>query len=123
VRALALVFIGSGTGGVLRYCVGVAVLRCGGASALGTFMVNVIGTFVAVLLARWLGSHADHARAADVHKLVAIGVLGGFTTYSAFQVDVMLAVTGRSWLGAALILGGTVLACLAAGSVALAITR
>lgn len=122
-RALALVFVGSGIGGVVRYCIGLAALRLGGVSALGTFAVNVIGTFAAVLLAQWLGSHVHHPRSADVHRLVAIGVLGGFTTYSAFQVDVMLAVTARSYSSAALILGGTVLACLAAGGLALAIAR
>lgn len=115
-KSLALVFVGSGLGGTLRYAVGLLVVRAGGASALATFLVNVIGTFVAVLVAQWLARHLDLARAVDVRAFVSIGLLGGFTTYSAFSVDVMLA---KSPLVGALILGGTVLACLASGALAL----
>lgn len=115
-RSLALVFIGSGLGGTLRYAIGLLVVRAGGASALATFLVNVVGTFVAVLVAQWLARHLDLARAVDVRAFVSIGILGGFTTYSAFSVDVLLA---KSPITGALILGGTVLACLASGALAL----
>lgn len=118
-RSLALVFIGSGLGGTLRYAVGLLVVRAGGASALGTFLVNVIGTFVAVLIAQWLARHLDLSRAVDVRAFVSIGILGGFTTYSAFSVDIMMAASSRAWGMSALILVGTVIACLASGALAL----
>lgn len=118
-RSLALVFVGSGLGGTLRYAIGLVVVRAGGASALATFLVNVIGTFVAVLVAQWLARHLDLTRAVDVRSFVSIGLLGGFTTYSAFSVDVMLA---KSPATGALILAGTVLACLASGALALFIS-
>jgi fluoride exporter len=118
-RSLALVFVGSGLGGVLRYALGLVVVRLGGVSALSTFLVNVIGTFIAVLVAQWLTRHIDLARAVDVRAFVSIGLLGGFTTYSAFSVDIMMAASSRAWGTSALILVGTVLACLASGALAL----
>lgn len=119
-RSLALVFVGSGLGGTLRYAIGLLVVRAGAASALSTFIVNVVGTFVAVLVAQWLARHIDLARAVDVSSFVSIGLLGGFTTYSAFSVDVLFA---RSAAMGALVLIGTVAACLASGALALWIAR
>lgn len=121
-KLLALVFLGSGLGGCARYGIGLLVLRLGGASSLATFLVNVVGTFVAVAMATWLAKHAS-AATEQVRAFVSIGILGGFTTYSAFSVDVVLAASARSWMSAAVILAGTVLGCLASGALAFVISR
>ena len=130
-RDLALVFVGSGLGGVLRHGVGMAAARAGIVSTWSTVAINVLGTFVAVLLAQWLAVHAErsaaahveHARAAAVSAFLAVGVLGGFTTYSAFQVHVFAAIARGAWGTAALVLVVTVVGCLAAGALAFAIAR
>ena len=72
---------------------------------------------------QWLASHLAHPRAAAVSAFVGVGVLGGLKTYSAFQVHVFAAVARDAWGMAALIVVVTVLGCLAAGGVALAIAR
>jgi CrcB protein len=74
-----LVFVGGGTGALLRYGIGKAV---GGPGA--TLLVNVLGCFLMGLLAGWLiaRSHAESWR-----LLLSVGLLGGFTTFSAFALD------------------------------------
>ncbi|MGR3292175.1 MAG: fluoride efflux transporter CrcB [Paracoccaceae bacterium] len=93
------VAVGGATGAILRYLLGMAV-----AFPFGTLAVNVIGSFLMGLafvglaekgLDRWM-------------PLVMTGLLGGFTTFSAFSLDAFkLYEAGR--LGAA---GGYVLASL-----------
>ena len=77
--SLLLVFLGGGTGAVVRYGVGKAV-----SGATGTLLVNVIGCFLMGLLAGWLvgRSHGEGWR-----LLLGVGLLGGFTTFSAFALD------------------------------------
>lgn len=100
----ALLVAVAGAGGVLtRY--GLATLVAGDGALWMTLAVNVSGSFaLGVLLAAGWGS--DAARSA-----IGVGFLGGFTTYSTFSVQtVMAADSGRwalagSYLGASMVLG------------------
>jgi CrcB protein len=81
-----LVFLGGGLGSVLRWLVGLGALHWFGPNfPWGTLAVNVAGGLVMGVLARVLvllpsGGH-------DARVLLMTGLLGGFTTFSAFSLD------------------------------------
>lgn len=82
----ALVFLGSGVGGLARYSLGGLIhSRVGTGFPLGTLVVNISGCFAIGVLATMIdgpliaAAAKDHWRAA-----LLVGVLGGFTTFSAF---------------------------------------
>ena len=97
---LFLVAAGGATGAVVRYLAGGWTLRLlGGGWPYGTLLVNVVGglamgLLVAVLAAR---GGADQER---WRLLLGVGVLGGFTTFSAFSLEVALMIERREWLSA-----------------------
>lgn len=82
-------FFGAGLGGAMRHGVNIAAFRLFGAGfPYGTWSVNVIGSVAMGLLAGWFGSKADLSQSWQL--FLATGLLGGFTTFSAFSLDVML---------------------------------
>jgi CrcB protein len=81
-----LVFLGAGLGGTARYSVNLATARLPGlASFSGNVGVNVLGSLLIGLLAAYLGKAG--AEGDTLRLLLATGVLGGFTTFSAFSLD------------------------------------
>jgi CrcB protein len=81
-----LVALGGAIGSVFRYYVGVWSVRLvGPAFPWGTLTVNVVGSFVigvfAELIARKFGASTD------LRLLLMTGLVGGFTTFSAFSLD------------------------------------
>lgn len=89
--ATLLVFIGGGIGAALRHGVNVATARgLGIGFPWGTLIVNVAGSLAMGLLAAWFALKADAGVSQHVRLLLTTGVLGGFTTFSAFSLDVVL---------------------------------
>ena len=81
------VFIGGGIGSALRYGVGrVSFAIVGPNFPAGTLAVNVIGCFLMGALAGWL-SFRDDGIDQSTKLFLTTGVLGGFTTFSAFALD------------------------------------
>ena len=74
-----LVFVGGGLGSLLRYLAGLAV---GG--TLATLTVNVAGCFAIGLIAAAVPAHM-----VAIRLFFITGVLGGFTTFSAFGLDAL----------------------------------
>jgi len=111
---LALVFLGGGFGSVCRYLLGIGWARLGIRFAFpSTFAVNVLGGLFMGLLIGWLGLRggADQAR---LRLLIAIGVLGGFTTFSSFSLETVLMIERKDYvLAAAYVVGSAVFAVLA----------
>ncbi|AXS42637.1 fluoride efflux transporter CrcB [Breoghania sp. L-A4] len=89
-KHLLLVALGGGVGAGLRHLVSLATLRLiGPGFPWGTVTVNVAGSFVMGLFIAWLARYSDllGGAAQDVRYLLATGLLGGFTTFSAFSLD------------------------------------
>jgi len=81
-----LVAAGGAVGSVLRYLVGLWTLRSFGPSfPWGTLTVNITGSFLigvfAEVIARKFGASAE------MRVFLITGVLGGYTTFSAFSLD------------------------------------
>jgi CrcB protein len=92
--AAALVFAGGGTGAVLRYEVGRMLTRWLGPATVtafpwATLTVNVIGSLAMGVLAGFLARHGS-ASGETMRLLIGVGVLGGFTTFSSFSLELML---------------------------------
>lgn len=84
---LALVALGGAIGAALRHLAGMASLRLLGAGfPWGTLFVNVIGSLAMGLLIAVLARRSGTP--AEVRLFLATGILGGFTTFSAFSLDV-----------------------------------
>lgn len=87
-NALLAVFFGAGLGGALRHGVNIASLRLLGAGfPYGTLIVNIAGSLVMGLVAGWFASRTDPAQ--SWHLFLTTGVLGGFTTFSAYSLEVV----------------------------------
>ncbi|SKB05095.1 fluoride efflux transporter FluC [Aeromicrobium choanae] len=82
---IALIALAGGLGAVLRFVVDGAVARWVRSSVpLGTFVVNLSGSFVLGLVV------ASTATGSDVRAVVGTGLLGGYTTFSAASVESVL---------------------------------
>ncbi len=98
---------GGAVGAGARYALGSAVTaRLGSGFPWATLGVNVIGCFAMGLLAAWLA----RSGASDAVRLaLGVGLLGGFTTFSAFSLDWWQLVE-RGALGAAMLYAAASLA-------------
>ena len=94
---LLLVAFGGAVGAMARYGVGLGVARLFGlAFPWGTLAVNVVGGLAMGLLAARTGPDQEALRLA-----LGVGVLGGFTTFSAFSLEVGLLMQRGQMLSAA----------------------
>lgn len=103
-----IVFVGGGIGAALRHGVNVASLRLfGPAYPWGTMIINVAGSLAMGLVAAWFALRGDAS--GPWRLLIATGILGGFTTFSAFSLDAGLLIERQQLAGAALYVGLSVL--------------
>jgi CrcB protein len=88
-NSFLIVFLGAGLGGALRHGANVAAGRwLGSAFPYGTLAVNVGGGLAMGLMAGWFAHRVDPGQAWRL--FLATGLLGGFTTFSAFSLDAVL---------------------------------
>lgn len=84
-----IVFLGGGLGAMLRHGVNVLAGRAfGGGFPLGTFTVNITGSLIMGLLAAYFAFKGDATQ--HWRLFMTTGILGGYTTFSAFSLDAAL---------------------------------
>ena len=109
----AIVFFGAGIGGALRHGVNLAAVRLFGFGfPYGTLIVNVLGSLLMGLLAGYFAYRTGIPQ--HVRLFLTTGVLGGFTTFSAFSLDAALLMERHAYWSAAAYMAGSVLLSLLA---------
>ncbi|WP_048649424.1 fluoride efflux transporter CrcB [Nitratireductor soli] len=84
---LLIVAAGGAIGASLRHLTGLAAMRLLGIGfPWGTLAVNLVGSFVMGMFIEWLTRRAGTPP--ELRLFIATGLLGGFTTFSAFSLDV-----------------------------------
>jgi CrcB protein len=108
-----IVFVGAGIGGALRHGVNVGAARLWGSGfPFGTLIVNVLGSFVMGLLAGYFAFRPGVPQ--QMRLFLATGILGGFTTFSAFSLDSAVLIERHAYGMAAAYMAGSVCAAVAA---------
>ena len=86
---MALVFVGGGVGSAIRWFVGISVSERyeGITFPLGTFLINVSGAFLMGFLSTLFNIDWKDRHGSTLTAFVLTGVLGGYTTFSSYQLD------------------------------------
>lgn len=117
-----IVFLGAGIGGALRHGVNIGAARAFGPGfPTGTLIVNILGSFVMGLLAGYFLARPGVSQ--QMRLFLTTGILGGFTTFSAFSLDAALLIERHAYALAAGYVAGSVIASIAALFLGLALTR
>ena len=110
---LASIAVGGALGSVLRYLIQVQCAHWWGSKfPLGTLLINVtgsllIGVLSIVLLERWVVVE-------EIRLALLVGVLGGFTTFSAFSLETLHLLQQGSMAGAVANVALSIVLCLGA---------
>lgn len=106
VLATLNVAIGGGAGAALRYQTGRAMTHWLGVPAVSAFpfatlAVNALGSLLMGVLAGWLARNGS-GEGEQLRLLLGVGLLGGFTTFSAFSLEMVLMIERGQLLFASL---------------------
>lgn len=108
-RVIAAILLGGGIGSIARYVVTLAVTqRLGPGFPYATFMINVVGSIIIGVV-----FELSQTRVIGMSTLTRVflmtGVLGGFTTFSTFSLDIVLLASERAFALSLLYAAGSVL--------------
>jgi fluoride exporter len=112
ILTLTQVAIGGAIGSVLRYLMVVGV-----GTPIATLLVNIIGSFAMGVLFVVLANRSS------LSPLLMTGVLGGFTTFSAFSLDALKLWEGGATVQAVIYIAASVVSSLIAVALGAALTR
>jgi len=104
-----VVFAGAGIGGLMRYLAGTWIMaRYGGRFPLGTFLINISGSFlIGVLMTLLTGRLHPHP---NWRLFLVVGILGGYTTFSSFEYEAYQALRdGARWMGLLYVAGSVLI--------------
>jgi CrcB protein len=102
VTSALAVFIGGGLGSLCRYAAGLLVkARFGSAFPLGTLLVNLLGCLAIGYLAARFERVPIAQISQETRDLCVAGLLGGFTTFSAFGLETANLFKSGAWVAAA----------------------
>lgn len=117
-----LVFIGGGLGASLRHTVNLVSARAlGTAFPYHTFIINITGSILMGLIAGYLAFKGEASQ--PWRLFVMTGILGGYTTFSAFSLDTALLYERGEIASALVYVLGSVLLSIAGLFVGLALVR
>lgn len=104
-----LVFVGGGLGASLRHFINVTLARYMGTGfPWGTFIINITGSTVMGLIAGYLAFRGEASQ--PWRLFLMTGILGGYTTFSAYSLDAaLLYERGELGLAALYVIGSVVL--------------
>jgi len=108
------IFIGGGIGAVLRYLMQTIFV---GIAPYNTFIVNIIGSFAIGYLASWFYRNEvawANISQANLKLLLVVGLLGGFTTFSAFSFETFELMAQSKVAQTAIYIVGSVIAAITA---------
>ncbi len=93
--------VGSALGGMGRYwCSSVVVRAFGEMFPWGTILVNIVGSFVIGFIATLMPPDSRILAIPDARDFLMIGVLGGYTTFSAFSLQTITLARDGHWIPA-----------------------
>lgn len=116
-----IVFLGAGIGGTLRHLINLAAAQLGGSAPIGTLAINVAGSFAMGAITEYF---ALHGRLPQGWRLfLTTGILGGFTTFSAFSLEAVLLYEQGDRVAAAGYVAGSVVFSIGGLFAALALIR
>lgn len=113
-QTLFAIALGGASGALLRHFSNAAVMHAmpGAAFPWGIFLINIVGSALMGVMAG-LFAHVGEVPPA-FKAFLTVGLLGGFTTFSAFSLDAVLMLQKGQMAAAALYIGGSVLLSVAA---------
>jgi CrcB protein len=104
---------GGAIGAVLRFLMSSGIARLAGTDfPWGTFAVNVLGALVMGVLVELFALRLEAGQ--ELRAFLTTGVLGGFTTFSAYSAEVVLLIERNDPFGAFLYATGSVVLCVGA---------
>ena len=121
-KLYAAIMIGGAIGSALRYGISTWIAQAiNSMFPWGTLAVNVIGSFLLGLI---MQAGLDTTLLSPTARAVlGTGVMGGFTTYSTFNYETLQYLQEGAWAMAGLNVATTLLVCLAAGALGVAVAR
>ena len=91
---IAVISIGASVGAVLRWLTGIWLNERWQGFPLGTLFVNCVGGLLVGIALAWFDRTSDEM----LRLLLVTGLLGGFTTFSAFSVESLVLLQRGEWL-------------------------
>lgn len=121
-NALLYVALGGALGASGRHLLGVVMLKTLGPDyPYGTMAANIIGGFLMGLLAGWLALKVSGSE--NLRLFLGVGLLGGFTTFSAFSLDAVLMYEKKAYGALLSYVGGSVILSIGALMIGLILAR
>ncbi|MGB0908671.1 MAG: fluoride efflux transporter CrcB [Maricaulaceae bacterium] len=121
-NGILYVALGGAIGASARHLLSGAAFRMAGPGfPVGTLAANVIGSFAMGVLVVWLTLKVDGG--ANLRLFLGVGLLGGFTTFSAFSLDAMLMFEKKAYGVFAAYVGSSVILSLLALAAGLLLAR
>lgn len=114
---LIWVVAGGALGSGLRHTLSGALSHEGEAFPQGTFAVNLIGSFLLAVLFELAPEQGS------LRLFLGAGVMGGFTTYSSFNLETMKLLTGGNAATGLLYMVATLVGCLVAACIGVGCVR
>jgi len=116
------VALGGALGASSRHLLGMGALKAFGPDyPYGTMIANVLGGFLMGLLAGWLALKVSGGE--NLRLFLGVGLLGGFTTFSAFSLDAVLMYERKAYGALLSYVGGSVVLSIGALMMGLILAR